>query len=96
VDELYEVLTRLGQREAEPESADAEASPASDFTIFMASPSDDLRPIRRQLTATLEQQGIAVVGNIPPPYDAASHAEAVTQAMQQADLCVHLMSTSPG
>jgi hypothetical protein len=96
VDELYEVLTRLGQREAEPESVDAEASQTSDFTIFMATTSDDLRPIRRQLTATLEQQGITVVGNIPPPDDEASHAEAVTQAMQRADLCVHLMSTSPG
>jgi hypothetical protein len=96
VDELYAVLTRLGQREAEPESADADASQASDFTIFMASPSDDLRPIRRQLTATLAQQGITVVDKIPPPYDEAPHAEAVTQVMQQADLCVHLMSTSPG
>jgi TIR domain len=96
VDELYAVRTRLGQRETGPESADTDVSQASDFTIFMASPSDDLRPIRRQLTATLEQQGITVVDNIPPPYDAAPHAEAVTQVMQQADLCVHLMSTSPG
>jgi hypothetical protein len=96
VDELSEVLTRLGQREAEPKPADADASPASDFTIFMASPSDDLRPIRRQLTTALEQQGIRVLGNIPPPYDAVSHAEAVTQVMQEAKLCVHLMSTSPG
>ena len=96
VDELYEVLIRLEQHAAEPEPVDEDDSQTSDFTIFMASPADDLRPIRRQLTTTLAQQGITIVDNIPPPYEAASHAEAVTQAMQQADLCVHLMSTSPG
>jgi hypothetical protein len=96
VDELYAVLTRLGQREAEPETTEADASQVSDFTIFMASSSDDLRPICRQLTATLEQQGITVVDDIPPPYDEALHAAKVTEVMQQVDLCVHLMSTSLG
>jgi hypothetical protein len=96
VDELHAVLTRLKQREAAPALDDADASPASDFTIFMASSSDDLRPIRRQMSKKLEQQGITVVGDIPPPYEAAPHVKVVTQAIQDADLCVHLMSTSPG
>ena len=96
VEELYAVLTRLKQYEAAPTADDADASPASDFTIFMASSSDDLRPIRRQMSKALEQQGITVVGDIPPPYEEAPHAKVVTQAIQEADLCVHLMSTSPG
>jgi hypothetical protein len=96
VDELYTVLTRLKQHEAAPTPDDADASQASDFTIFMASSSDDLRPIRRQMSKALEQQGITVVGDIPPPYEEAPHAKVVTQAIQDADLCVHLMSTSPG
>ena len=96
VDELYALLTRLKQHEAAPTSGDADESPASDFTIFMASSSDDLRPIRRQMSKALEQQGITVVGDIPPPYEEAPHAKVVTQAIQDADLCVHLMSTSPG
>jgi hypothetical protein len=91
VDELHAVLTRLKQREAAPALDDADASPASDFTIFMASSSDDLRPIRRQMSKKLEQQGITVVGDIPPPYEAAPHVKVVTQAIQDADLCVHLM-----
>jgi hypothetical protein len=96
VDELHAVLIRLKQHETAPTPDDTDASQASDFTIFMASSSDDLRPIRRQVSKTLEQQGIAVVGDIPPPYEAASHTEVVTQAIKEAHLCVHLMSTSPG
>jgi hypothetical protein len=96
VDELHVVLTRLKQNEAAPTPDDAEASQVSDFTIFMASSSDDLRPIRRQVSKMLAQQGITVVGDIPPPYEEAPHAKVVTQAIQEADLCVHLMSTSPG
>jgi hypothetical protein len=96
VEELYEVLIRLEHHEARSEPAEANTSQASNFTIFMASPADDLRPICRQLSTTLGQQGIKIVGPIPPPYDEAPHAEAVMQAMQQADLCVHLLSTSPG
>jgi hypothetical protein len=96
VDELHAVLTRLKQHEAAPTPEDADASQASDFTIFMASSSDDLRPIHRQVSKALAQQGITVVGDIPPPYEEAPHARVVTQAIQEADLCVHLMSTSPG
>jgi hypothetical protein len=96
VDELHLVLTRLKQHEAVSTPDDADASQASDFTIFMASSSDDLRPIRRQVSKELTQQGITVVGDIPPPYEEAPHAKVVTQAIQEADLCVHLMSTSPG
>lgn len=96
VDELHALLTRLKQHEAAPTPDESDASPASTFTIFMASSPDDLRPIRRQLSKTLAQQGITVIGDIPPPYEEAPHAEAVTQAIQKADLCVHLISTLPG
>ena len=96
VDELHAILTPLKQNETAPTLDDADASQASHFTIFMASSSDDLRPIRRQMSKVLEQQGIIVVGDIPPPYEEALHAKVVTQAIQDADLCVHLMSTSPG
>ena len=94
VDELHVVLRRLKEHEAAPTPDDADA--VSDFTIFVASSSDDLRPIRRQMSKTLAQLGITVISDIPPPYDDASHAQAVTQAIQKADLCVHLMSTLPG
>jgi hypothetical protein len=94
VDELHAILTRLKQHEAAPPRDDADAS--SDFTIFMASSSDDLRPMHRQVSKKLAQQGITVVGDIPPPYEESPHANVVTQAIQEADLCVHLMSTSPG
>jgi hypothetical protein len=94
VDELHALLTRLKQNETASTLDDA--AQASDFTIFMASSSDDLRPIRRQVSKMLAQQGITVVGDMPPPYEEAPHAKAVTQAIQEADLCVHLMSTSPG
>jgi hypothetical protein len=96
VDEVYAVLMRLKQHEAAPTLDDADASQASDFTIFMAASSDELRPIRRRVSKALEQQGITVVGDIPPPYEEASHAVAATHAIQQADLCVHLISNSPG
>jgi hypothetical protein len=96
VDELHVVLTQLKQHEAAPTPDDADESQVSDFTVFMASSSDDLRPIHRQVSKTLEQQGITVIGDIPPPYDEVFHAKVATQAIQKADLCVHLMSTSPG
>lgn len=104
-DRLYtlteEVLEVLGSlREQEKRLEPPEASPAvveeNAFSIFLATPPEDLRPAHRRLAGDLGKRGIELVGEDPLPYDENEHAQAVTQAIQRADLTVHLLSTSAG
>ncbi len=66
------------------------------FKVFVANASDDLRPSRRHIISELENQGVAVQQEVPPPYQRSDHATVVREMVEQADLCVHLLSTRPG
>ena len=67
------------------------------FKIFLASPSDGLRPIHRQLASSLdERDGIAIRSDVPPPFVESEHEEAVSEIAGSADLCVHLLGGQPG
>lgn len=74
-----------------------ERQPAAEsFDIFVAEVADTQRDTRKRLVSDLERQGFTVHERFPPPYPAAEHEQAVTAAMQQSLLSVHLLDDLPG
>lgn len=83
--------------ELPPDAALEQVDPASAaFSVFLATPTDALRPTYRQIRSELEAEGVRIIGDVPPPYDEAGHREAVEEAVRTADLCVHLLGERPG
>ncbi|MGP0017733.1 MAG: CHAT domain-containing protein [Candidatus Sulfotelmatobacter sp.] len=72
------------------------AGAADKFRILLASTTEALRPVHRQLESELSNEGIRVFSSIPPPYDAREHAERVQALVRSADMCVHLLGDRPG
>jgi hypothetical protein len=66
------------------------------FRVFLASTTEALRPVHRQLSSELASEGIRVFGSIPPPYDAAEHATKARSLVRSADICVHLLGDRAG
>lgn len=81
------------QQQSTPQEAEDQES---GFKVFVAHPADNLRPIRSRLIAELKSRGMNIFGDIPPPYDERAHAGAASEALQQADLSIHLLSDLPG
>jgi hypothetical protein len=81
---------------------DKPAPPASQseagggFTVFLADTSDSLRALRRRIGGELQQRGVNLTAQIPPPYDSEAHNERVIAEMGRANLCVHLLDEWPG
>lgn len=65
-------------------------------TVFLADTSDALRTLRRRIVNELQQQGITLAAQIPPPYEAAAHDEKVRAELRQTQLSVHLLDAYPG
>jgi hypothetical protein len=74
----------------------AASEPAQDPRVFLAAPSDQLRPAHRQLVAALKSAGIRVASDVPPPFDDKEHTEAVRDLVRRSDVCVHLLGDRPG
>jgi len=103
VDAVYRTLLVLKEKQvaAAPAIVSAakapEKSPADDaFTVFLADTSDTLRTLRRRVSNELQQEGIRVTSNLPPPYDSSSHEAAAINAINQAHLSIHLLDGVPG
>jgi hypothetical protein len=96
VRELFEMLEAV-KRAVEPRAAPQPAPVADDaFTVYLADTADSLRAVRKRVVNELEQGGVRVVSNIPPPYPAQQHEEAVTAAVAGAHLAVHLLNDVAG
>ncbi len=67
---------------------------ADDFTVFMATTSDRMRPWERRAQRELPAHGITVVTVEPTPL--AEHEASVRALAGSADLFVHLLSDQPG
>lgn len=94
--QLYEMLNAV-QQAVEPRPAPQPAPVAEDaFTVYLADTSDSLRAVRKRVINELQQSGVRVVGNIPPPYPAQEHEEKVTAAVAGAQLAVHLLNDVAG
>ena len=94
VEELHTLLNTLKKPEPEPEAASDSSKPR--YTVFLGAVADDLRPAKRLLADELPRHGIAVTGDVPPPYEPQEHADAVRVAVEGADLSIHLLGTRAG
>jgi len=72
-------------------------TPKSDaFTIYLGEVADTLRTQRKRIVSELEKKGFQVITGIPPPDEEAAHQKATEDALQKADLAVHLLDRYPG
>jgi hypothetical protein len=99
VDSVYKTLTVLKEKQperAKPVSREGGPTTEASFTVFLADTADTLRKVRSRVVNELEQEGIRVIRSTPPPYDAASHEQAVLDEIGKAGLSVHLLDSLPG
>ncbi len=79
---------------SEPPSPSIEAQ--GGFTVFLADTADSLNTLRRRVSSELQQQGVNLTAQIPPPYDSARHDERVIAELGRANLSMHLLDQWPG
>jgi hypothetical protein len=83
-------------RELQPEEPTAGPELTADFTVFLATTSDDLTRNARRLRRELERGGVHVLGEVPPSLKADDHEVKVRDALGKADLAVYLFGPNPG
>ncbi len=84
--------TEEGQEE-EQEKKDEEEQ----FTVFVADTSTTLKTVRSRVYAELtKDKRVRITDLIPPPRKRAEHEEKALEKIKNADLCVHLLDSTPG
>lgn len=99
VGEIAGVLNGIKQSRgavAQASTPQPDRARAQGFRVFLGASSDELASVRNLLKKELQQQGIEVISKIPPPYTQKEHAEETKKAIEQADLCLHLLGNLPG
>jgi hypothetical protein len=71
-------------------------SPGKGFSIYFGEVSDSLRTARKRTIVDLTKSGYSIITNVPPPDEATAHEQKVAEAVQGADLAVHLLDQFPG
>lgn len=66
------------------------------FTIYLGEVADTLRTPRKRVIAELQKKGFNVMTGIPPPDEATGHEHATNEALQKANLSIHLLDEYPG
>jgi hypothetical protein len=66
------------------------------FTIYLGEVADTLRIQRKRIITELEKKGFNVLTGIPPPDEAVAHEKATTEALNKANLSIHLLDEFPG
>jgi TIR domain-containing protein len=99
VDSIYKTLSLLKVKSEEKRAPviEKQSDVADDsFTVFIADTADTLRTLRKRVANELQQEGIRVIGNIPPPYESALHETEAIAQIAKARLSVHLLDNFPG
>ncbi len=78
-----------------PEAAAAN-NDSNDFTIYIGEVADTLRSCKKRIVTELDKKGYKVISGIPPPDEAVAHEKATKEAIEKADLLVHLLDQYPG
>lgn len=81
-----------GKQQEEPGTATGHHA----FTIYLGEVADTLRTSRKRVATELEKKGYRVIAGVPPPDEGPSHEQAVKDALQKADLSIHLLDDYPG
>jgi hypothetical protein len=84
-----QTVASVQQQAAQEEDKDS-------FTIYLGEVADTLRTPRKRIITELEKRGFKVVAGIPPPDEADAHEQATKDALNKADLAIHLLDEYPG
>jgi len=71
-------------------------SQTDQISIFIADVPDALQDFKERIITEAQQQKVEIASDIPPPMDAAGHADAVSQSLARARFSIHLLSQWPG
>jgi len=66
------------------------------FKVFLAYTEGALSGTRDRVAEELQQKGVDVITNLPPPFASAPHEKAVTEELGKVGLSVHLLDDMPG
>ena len=66
------------------------------FSIYMGEVADTLRSSRKRIITELTTKGFTVLTGGPPPRESAAHEQATKEALEKADMAVHLLDEFPG
>jgi hypothetical protein len=66
------------------------------FTIYLGEVADTLRTPRKRMITELEKKGYNLISGVPPPDEAEAHEKATRNALQKADLSIHLLDEFAG
>ena len=69
---------------------------SDEISIFMADVPDMLQDFKERIIAEARHQKVVVTEDIPPPMDAAGHADAVSQSLARTRFSIHLLDKWPG
>jgi TIR domain len=69
---------------------------AEQISIFMADVPDALQDFKERIIAEAQQKKVEVATDIPPPMDAAGHADTLSQSLARARFSIHLLNQWPG
>lgn len=94
VEDIAKALQVLPKAEQATEQTN-NAEPSHKPQIFLAEVADTLRPFRKRLIQEIGDQAI-VLPNLPPPFPAQDHQQAVDQQLQQTHLSIHLLDQWQG
>lgn len=95
VDEL-ETTLRTFKTVAELPPRDEPKRASGFFKVFLAYTEGSLSAKRERLAKELQQSGVEVVTNIPPPFTAAAHEKRVNDELADSGLAVHLFDDFGG
>ncbi len=66
------------------------------ISIFMADVPDALQDFKERIITEAQDQKVEIITDLPPPMDADSHADAVSQSLARVRFSVHLLNQWPG
>ncbi|HEX6185854.1 MAG TPA: toll/interleukin-1 receptor domain-containing protein [Pyrinomonadaceae bacterium] len=94
--ELVHMIRAFKTAVVEQQQKEAEEKARASRTVFLAHTESRMLDICRRLAGELEEEGIRVVTDIPPPDEAAEHESRVLDELGRVDLSVHLLDDAPG
>ncbi|MFQ5605256.1 MAG: hypothetical protein ACE5HS_18480 [bacterium] len=99
VDAIHKFIESFREQAASASSTaqtEAPSEPDEAFRVFLADTSDMRRKTFERTKNELEAQGVKVICGVPPPYEAETHAQTVSEEIKNAQLAVHLLDIYPG
>ncbi len=97
--ELVDALTKLIKSFSKPDSTSTEKKREDESKhcdVYIAEVADSLRSVKKRLKSKLAQQGITIFPDVPPPHESRDHKLAVSEAIKNTELSVHMLDELSG